>query len=69
MSIIEKFGENLRKLRAAKGLSQEEIAFASKLSVYYVSKLERGKANPSLETMTKLAKALKTSLSEIVKGI
>jgi len=52
------FGRTLKKLRVAKGLSQEELAFRAKLHRTYVSQLERGEKSPSLKTIDRLARAL-----------
>lgn len=69
MNITEKFWKRLKELRAKKNVTQEEIAFEAKVSVYYISKLERGIANPSLEMLSRLAKSLKISLSDLVQGM
>lgn len=66
MDILEKLGKRLRQLREQKRLSQEELAFKAKLSVYYISRIERGKANPSLETVFSLAKAIGISASSLI---
>lgn len=58
MDLLEKFGKKIRITRENKNLSQEDLAFKSGLSVYYISRIERGKANVSLETIAKLQKAL-----------
>jgi len=61
------FGKNLRKIRGEKELSQGDIA--KKLGVHrsYISGLERGKRNPSLVTVRKIAKALGVSVVFLVK--
>lgn len=69
MDILEKFGKRIRQLREQKKLSQEEVAFKAKLSVYYISRIERGKANPSLETLDSLARALNLSLSDLLSRL
>lgn len=58
MNILEKFGKKVRELREKKGMTQEDLAYKADLSVYYVSRIERGKANVSLETVEKIQKAL-----------
>lgn len=69
IDIKRKYGKRLRQLRKAKGLSQEELAFRSDLHRTYVSDLERGTRNVSLENIEKIAKVLGLGLSELFKGI
>jgi transcriptional regulator with XRE-family HTH domain len=53
-----RFGDRLRSLRVAKGLSQEELADHSGLNRTYVGSVERGERNVSLLNIHKLAAAL-----------
>lgn len=64
-----KFGNLVKKWRAAKKKTQEELAFESKISVTYISKIENGQTNVSLDTICKIAKGLGISVSELVKGM
>ena len=52
------FGDHLRSIRAAKGLSQEGLADRSGLNRTYVGSVERGERNVSLLNIHKLATAL-----------
>ena len=61
ISELQAFGERLRELRLAEGLSQEELAARSGLDRTYLSSTERGKRNISLKAMHSLATALKTT--------
>lgn len=54
-----RLGQNLRRLRQEKGLSQEEFAFEAKIHRTYISDLERGARNPTITILEKLALALK----------
>ena len=66
MKTIEKrFGERVRELRQAKGLSQEELAFRAKVHRTYLGGIERGERNPALKNLAAIAKALDVSLSEL----
>lgn len=65
--IQKKFGETLREIRKGKNLSQEDVANKSKLHRTYISDIERGARNVSLVNIEKIAKALKISLSDLVK--
>jgi len=53
-----KFGQALKEARLSKGLSQEELALESELDRTYISMLERDVKNPTLGTISKLAKSL-----------
>jgi len=55
---LRQFGENLRRLRKAKGLSQEELAFEAQLDRSFVGQVERGERNLSLLNILRLAQAL-----------
>jgi transcriptional regulator with XRE-family HTH domain len=49
---------NMRRLRAARGLSQEALAHESALDRTYVSSIERAKRNVSIDNLARIAKAL-----------
>ncbi|UCV03286.1 helix-turn-helix domain-containing protein [Dechloromonas denitrificans] len=51
-------GENLRRLRAQRDWSQEDLAFECQLHRTFVAHVERGKRNISLDNIAKLARAL-----------
>jgi transcriptional regulator with XRE-family HTH domain len=52
-------GSNIKRLRKAAGLSQEELAARSKIDMRYLGGIERGQENPSLKVLGDIAKALK----------
>lgn len=58
-------GLRIKSLRHSEGLSQEELAERMGISSKYLSSIERGKENPTLDTVIKLAGALEIELSEI----
>ena len=62
-----KLGLNLKKIRTKKAISQGDIARELGVSRGFVSTIENGKTNPTLSTITKLAKALKVSTNELLK--
>ncbi|MFZ3001893.1 MAG: helix-turn-helix transcriptional regulator [Undibacterium umbellatum] len=66
LSMREIFGQNLRRARRLKDISQEELALRSELSRTYVSEVERGIRNVSIDNMDILSHALGISLSELV---
>lgn len=63
----KKFGKNLKRIRTAKNITQGDIVRALGVGRGYISNIENGKANPTLETMTKIAKALRVPTSELLK--
>ncbi len=67
MSSGKKLGENLRRLRLKKNLSQGDIATALGVDRAYISNIESGRMNPTLSTLEKLSGALGISSSELLK--
>jgi transcriptional regulator with XRE-family HTH domain len=59
------FGRRVRELRQAQGLSQERLAEIAELHRTYVSSLERGQRNVSLENIHALARALGVAPREL----
>jgi transcriptional regulator with XRE-family HTH domain len=51
-------GENVRRLRRERALTQEQLAFEAQIDLTYVGGIERGRRNPSLIVITRLAAAL-----------
>lgn len=66
MSSLQKFGQNLKKIREGKNLTQEELATKADLSANYFAKIERGEINITYKTLYKIVIALKTKSSEIL---
>lgn len=63
--IRKKLGQNIRNIRLLKGLTQGDICRATGMDRGYVSSLEAGKRNPTIENAEKIAKALKISISDL----
>lgn len=59
-------GQRLRARRVALGLTLAEVAEKSGLSLPYVSNLERGRGNPTVEALDALARALNVPLASLV---
>ena len=66
-TIRNKFGENVRELRRARGLSQEELAFRAGIHRNYLGGIERGERNPALDNISAIAKALGVDLSDLLR--
>lgn len=67
MEIREVFASNLKAMREAKGLSQEELAHRAGIDRTYVSSLERSVYNASIDVVDRLAKALDIEASELLR--
>ena len=65
--ISTKLGQNLKKIRTEKKMSQGDIARTLGVDRGYISNIENGKKNPTLETLKKIADALKVSIEDLVK--
>jgi transcriptional regulator with XRE-family HTH domain len=67
MDLREVFATNLRRLRHAKGLSQDDLAYEAKVSRSYLSQIEQGVFFASLKIVGKLATALDVEPAELLK--
>ena len=67
--LIARLGHVVRERRLAKGISQEAFAELAEFDRTYVSLIERGGRNPSFTNLCRLAHALGTTPSELLKGI
>jgi transcriptional regulator with XRE-family HTH domain len=63
----KKLGENMKKIRLAKGMTQGDICRKLEVDRAYISNIESGNKNPTLSTITNLAKALGVSIDELLK--
>ncbi len=69
MSIRKAFGEVLREARRKQKLSQERLALESGMDRAYISRLERGLTQPTLETIFRLSAILQVSSSTLVRRV
>ena len=65
--ISTKLGQNMKRIRTKKKMSQGDIARFLEVDRGYISNIESGKKNPTLATIQKLADALKISADELLK--
>ena len=65
--IREVLGRNLQTLRRKKALTQEKLRDATMVSQQYLSELEAGKRNPSIQLVAKLAAALGVEPMEMLR--
>lgn len=66
MDLREVFATNLRRLRHAKGLSQDDLAYEAGVSRSYLSQIEKGAFFASLKIVGRLADALKVEPAELL---
>jgi transcriptional regulator with XRE-family HTH domain len=59
-------GRNVRRLREQRGLTQEQLAFEAEIDLTYMGGIERGKRNPSLLVMARIADALSVPLTKLL---
>lgn len=67
--LIAAFAKALRERRKAVGLSQEELAFRTELSMSYISLLETKNRQPTLTVIAALAKELGLSATELMRDV
>lgn len=69
MNAKQLFGNNVKKLRDLRKMSQEDLAEKSGLHRTYISGIERGVRNPTITVVCELADALNVSPSELLMGM
>ena len=67
MANYRRIGEKIKYLRREKNLTQEKLAELAKIDPKSVVDIEAGKRNATIKTLTKLASALKISISDILE--
>ena len=67
MRLGQVFGLNVRRLRKARGLSQEALADEVELAPTYVGQIERGQRNPTLDVVERFAQVLETDPLDLLK--
>ena len=61
-------GKNVRRLRLQKGMTQEELAFQAEIDLTYIGGIERGRRNPSLMVLVRIANALGVQPPRLLEG-
>jgi transcriptional regulator with XRE-family HTH domain len=67
MDLRDVFATNLRRVRNAKGLSQDDLAYEARVSRSYLSQLEKGAFYASLNVIGRLADALQIEPAELLR--
>lgn len=65
-SIAKNLGNNIKKIRLEKGLSQEHLALRAGIHPAYLGRLERGEKCPTLDTVFKICEALDVPVADLI---
>lgn len=68
-TVALRLGKNIRNARKLAKVSQHEIALETYMGLNYISHIELGKVNCSIQHVYKISKYLKVPIKELVKGI
>jgi transcriptional regulator with XRE-family HTH domain len=63
---LKKFAKHLKNLRKLRGFSQQEFADMANVDKKTIQRIERGKMNPSLDTLISLSNAMEIQLKQLV---
>lgn len=66
MEITKRLAWNLRRLRVAMNISQDDLALRANIERAYVGHIERGRKNPTIETLDKLSTALECDVVDLL---
>jgi transcriptional regulator with XRE-family HTH domain len=69
LSTLSQLGKRVAYLRKERHLTQLALSLESGLSKSYISDLERGQRNPTVEVLLRLVKALGVTLEELFRGV
>jgi transcriptional regulator with XRE-family HTH domain len=64
-----KFAANLARMRASRGLTQEQLGWAAGIHQTAIARIEKGARKPSLDTIIKLARGLEVPPAKLFAGI
>jgi transcriptional regulator with XRE-family HTH domain len=68
MDLVVIFGRNVRRVREARGLTQEDLEGMTGLRRSYISDLERGVRNPTIRALARIAEALQIAPGELLSA-
>ena len=67
--LLKNLGQNIKRLRLAQNISQEELAFRINSARNFVGCIERAEKSPTIVTLSRISQALNVKLAELVDGI
>ena len=65
MDLKQQIGARIKEIRTKRGITQDQLSELMEINPKYLSSIERGKENPTLNTLTNLARSLDVNLDEI----
>jgi len=65
--VAQLFGDRLKERRRALGLTQAQLFSRTGITAAYISLVERGRANPTLDIMVKLAEAVEAEAWDMIR--
>ncbi len=65
VNINEALGKKIRAVRRTRKMTQEDLAYESKIDYSYLNEIEAGKRNPSIKRINAIARALKIPVKEL----
>jgi transcriptional regulator with XRE-family HTH domain len=66
---LRRLGANVRALRHARGMTQEQLAHAADLSLSDVGRIERAERDPGVRVLVRLARGLDVPLTRLLDGV
>lgn len=66
---LARFGDNVREARHRVGWTQERLGLAADLHPTEINRMERGRRNPGVLTLVKLARGLRVPAADLLKGL
>ena len=65
MDLKQMIGARIKEIRSKRGITQDQLSERMEINPKYLSSIERGKENPTLNTLLKLSESLEVSLDEV----
>ena len=62
----KQMGARIRRLRKARGMSQQDLADKARLTRVFITRVEAGRQDPSLSTINAIARALDVSAADLM---
>jgi len=67
--VFEKLGQTIRTLRKERGLTQIELAYRCNMEPSNLNRIEAGRTNPTVRSLTLIANGLEVKLSTLFEGM